>query len=184
MIPVSKRIIQIFCVFCTVLLLLICSLPVNSCKKNKEIQPPSIASFSPTNGSEGTVVIITGNLIWVKSAGSNNDYDNAHSVATDALGNVYITGYFSRIATFGDKTLISNNISEDVFIAKYNLDGNILWVKQAGGSDTDQGNSIAVNAAGTITICGLFRGTGTSTFGATPVIGNGNDDIFLWRIWQ
>jgi hypothetical protein len=126
----------------------------------------------------------SGSLIWVRSAGSSNDYDNAKSAATDASGNVYITGYFSRTATFGDRTLTSNNISRDIFVAKYNSDGNILWVKQAGGSDTDQGNSLAVNAAGNITVCGSFRGTGTSIFGGTPITGSGNDDIFLWRIWQ
>jgi hypothetical protein len=126
----------------------------------------------------------TGSLIWVKSAGSNNDYDNAKSVTIDAIGNVYITGYFTRTATFGNGTITSNNISRDVFVAKYNSDGNILWVKQAGGPDTDQGNSIVVNAENTIMVCGFFRGTGNSIFGTTPIIGSGNDDIFLWRIRQ
>jgi hypothetical protein len=126
----------------------------------------------------------SGNLIWVKSAGSNNDNDNARSVATDALGNAYITGFFARTASFGDKTLTSNDINPDVFVAKYNSDGNIMWVRQAGGTEIDSGNSIAVTAAGTVMISGFFRGTGTSIFGATPIIGSGNDDIFLWRIWQ
>jgi len=125
-----------------------------------------------------------GSLVWVKSAGSSNNSANARSVATDNSGNAYITGFFSRTATFEDRTLTSNDTYPDVFVAKYNHAGNIVWVKQAGGLSTDNGNSIAVNAAGTITVSGIFRGTGTSIFGATPIIGSGNDDMFLWRIWQ
>jgi len=125
-----------------------------------------------------------GSLIWVKSAGSINNSANARSVATDVSGNAYITGFFSRTATFEDITLTSNDTYPDVFVAKYNHEGNIVWVKQAGGPEIDHGNSITVNAAGTITISGYFRGTGTSIFGATPIIGSGNDDMFLWRIWQ
>ena len=93
----------------------------------------------------------------MKKAGSNNDYDNARSVITDASGNVYITGYFSRTATFEDRTLTSNNLSRDVFAVKYNSDGTLIWVKQAGGNDSDQGNSIAVSNAGTILVCRIFQ---------------------------
>ncbi len=127
----------------------------------------------------------SGNLIWVKSAGSN-DSDNANSVAIDNTGNVYITGYFSNNASFGDRTLTTDGINNDLFVAKFNSDGNIIWVKQAGGPGYDYGNSIAVNDAGTLTIGGYFKGTGTFTFGVTPFIGKGNEFeyIFLWRIWQ
>jgi hypothetical protein len=58
--PVSRKSIRILIVIGTVLLLVICLLSVNSCKKDKEIPSPSIAGFSPTNGIEGTVVPITG----------------------------------------------------------------------------------------------------------------------------
>lgn len=125
----------------------------------------------------------SGNLIWVKSAGSN-DVDKGNSVAVDNTGNVYITGYFSNNALFGDKTLTTNGINNDLFVAKFNSEGNINWVKQAGGPGFDYGNSIAVNGVGTLTIGGYFRGTGTFTFGVTSYTGKGNDYVFLWRIWQ
>jgi hypothetical protein len=127
---------------------------------------------------------LNGDLIWVKTAGSNNSYSNAKSVTTDAIGNIYITGHFTGTTIFQDKTLTSNDIGGDIFTAKYNSQGNLLWVKKAGGADTDRANSVAVNGSGIVTVCGFFRGTGTSIFGTTSIIGSGNDDIFLWRIFQ
>jgi hypothetical protein len=127
---------------------------------------------------------LNGDLIWVKTAGCNFNYSNAKSVTTDAVGNIYVTGYFTGTTIFQDKTLTSNDNGGDIFTAKYNSQGNLLWVKKAGGVDTDRANSIVVNGSGIVTICGFFRGTGTSTFGTSSIIGRGNDDIFLWRIFQ
>jgi len=122
-----------------------------------------------------------GGVSWAKSAGGT-DYDQAHSVAVDAVGNAYVTGYFTRTATFGDKSLTSDNNSRDIFVTKFNSAGDVLWAKQAGGADDDYGKSVSLDASGTIYITGSFRGT--VTFGSTTLLSSGNDDIYLWKIWQ
>ncbi|MEI6488974.1 MAG: T9SS type A sorting domain-containing protein [Bacteroidota bacterium] len=122
-----------------------------------------------------------GNVIWAKSAGGTS-YDNAHSIAVDAAGNAIITGYFgSSTITFGTTTL-TNNGGGDILIAKYDTNGNVVWAKSAGGTGSDTGSSIALDAAGTATITGYYF-SDTITFGATTLISNSNigggDNIFI-----
>ncbi len=124
----------------------------------------------------------TGEVLWVKQAGSSSNCSNARSVKTDDTGNIYVTGYFTG-PTFFDNTLMTSN-DRDVFVAKYDTDGDILWVKKAGGADYDNGESVDIDASNTVHVTGYVRGTGTSTFGATDLTGKGSDDIFIWKIFQ
>ena len=71
-----------------------------------------------------------GNQQWLKQFGSEN-YDEAFAIATDSKGNVYTSGW-----TFGD--LGGTNAGfYDVWVAKYNSDGNQQWLTQFGTSDYD-----------------------------------------------
>src|SRR5699024_5979449 len=48
-----------------------------------------------------------GQVIWAKSMGGN-DIDQGYSITSDAIGNIYSTGYFySNTAYFGNDTLLS-----------------------------------------------------------------------------
>jgi len=66
--------------------------------------------------------------------------------ATDAAGNVYVTGNFIGTAAFGNTTLTSTNFSTDIFVAKLSPGGQWLWAVLAGGNQTDEGTGIAVDA--------------------------------------
>ena len=123
----------------------------------------------------------SGEVLWAKSAGGT-DYDNALSVVVDEAGNAYVAGFFGSTATFGDKSLASNNNSRDIFVTKFNSAGSIVWAKQAGGADSDDGASLTLDAAGTLYITGSFKET--VTFGSTVLLSRGGDDIFLWKIRQ
>src|SRR6185436_9481891 len=73
---------------------------------------------------------------WAHNAGGTN-WDFGNDVATDRVGNVYVTGYFaSDSATFGNVTLENSGNApyEECFLAKYNSFGSLVWVKRAGGS--------------------------------------------------
>jgi hypothetical protein len=127
-----------------------------------------------------------GNVIWVKSVNGNGS-DFIESTITDAFGNIYITGYFnSNTITFDSVTLenadfnAENNLAEDIFIAKYDPDGKVLWAKIAGGLGEDLAKSIAADATGNLYITGWFR-KGDLRFGSLSLT-NMNDefwDIFL-----
>ncbi|MCD6366418.1 MAG: hypothetical protein J7L46_02640 [Bacteroidales bacterium] len=107
----------------------------------------------------------SGQVLWVISAGGFGD-DRGLSVKTDLSGNSYVTGYFYATADFGTQTLTSAG-GQDVFIAKYDASGNLIWVVQAGGSGLDIGNNITLENNGNLIITGQF--VGTSTFGTTTI---------------
>ncbi len=98
---------------------------------------------------------LNGNLLWAKSAGGNAD-DKALTVTYDNFGNMYIAGLFNDTATFGGTTTIYGAGGNDVFIAKYDPNGDLQWVHQAGGPGRDEAKSIKCDASGNIYICGMY----------------------------
>jgi hypothetical protein len=56
-------------------------------------------------------------------------YVYPYRIATDAQGNVYVTGYFYSYATFGTTIFYSySGANADMFVAKYNAAGQLQWV--------------------------------------------------------
>jgi hypothetical protein len=120
------------------------------------------------------------NWLWAISAGQTGD-DVSYSVATDKNGNVYITGYFkSSTISFGNITLF-NTGNADIFVVKYDINGNVIWARSAGGTDEDVSYSIATDNSGNVYITGYFR-SNSITFGANVLTNSNTDgsaDIFL-----
>ena len=57
------------------------------------------------------------------------------AVATDASGNVFVTGYFRGTATFGSTVLSSAGPDIDIFVAKYvPTTGTWAWAQRGGGT--------------------------------------------------
>ncbi|RFS18434.1 Ig-like domain repeat protein [Emticicia sp. C21] len=117
-----------------------------------------------------------------QSAGiSSGSSTYAESVATDALGNVYKTGYFKEIVNFGTTTLTSVG-GEDIFLVKYNASGTVLWAKRAGGTGNDQGVNVAVSGS-YVYIVGIFFNTANfntpSASGSNEIISAGSSDAFV-----
>lgn len=117
----------------------------------------------------------SGNLIWVKQAGSSGD-DEGSSITTDNANNVLITGSFVGIAAFENTAMISNGGS-DIFIAKYDSSGNLLWVKQAGSPSFDRGYSITTDNSDNVYVTGYFKGK--AGFGGTSITTYGDRDVFV-----
>jgi hypothetical protein len=66
----------------------------------------------------------TGQIKWVTYAG----YD-AIDVVADSMGNCYVGGFIRDSAWF-DTTLIISSNNHGMFLAKYNTNGKLLWVKK------------------------------------------------------
>jgi hypothetical protein len=100
---------------------------------------------------------VSGNLLWARSAGGI-DYEKSTSVAYDNSGNVYICGLYCGIVTFGGSTTINCTSSgvADIFIAKYDANGNFQWVQHAGSNGRDEAKSIKCDAAGNVYVTGMY----------------------------
>ena len=102
------------------------------------------------------------NLVWAKNMGGTA-VDRAHSVAVDAFGNVYTTGFFDSTADFdpgpGTAYLTAEKFG-NWFVSKLDAAGNFVWAKQVGGTHDDViSYSIALDVAGNIYTTGYFSGT-------------------------
>ena len=156
---------------------------------------PGIGTFNLTSFG-GTDIYIskidpTGNFIWAKSIGDSGE-DRGHSIATDATGNVYTTGYFKGVSTDFDPgpglfPLPSVGIGTDVFILKLDAAGNFIWAKSIEGTtnSTDFGNSINIGSNGYVYTTGNFQGTsdfdpGAGVFNLTSQSGASN--VFLSKL--
>jgi hypothetical protein len=116
-------------------------------------------------------------VLWAKNTGGTSD-NLASSVAVDTSGNAYLTGCFKgSTITFGSDTLTNDGLF-DIFLAKYDAGGNVLWAKSAGGTSNDFGNSVSVDAFGDAYLTGQFSSSAI-TFGNYTLTNAGGGDIFL-----
>ena len=84
----------------------------------------------------------TGNEVWTRQFGTLGQ-DYSFSQAVDADGNVYVTGY-----TDGALSGQTSAGSFDVFVRKYDADGNEVWTRQFGGASYDLGYAVSVDSSG------------------------------------
>src|SRR6266446_1063607 len=110
-----------------------------------------------------------GNLVWVRQAGSAVGVlaDIGNGITLDSKDNVCVTGTFTGKATFGNVILQGIGVAPDIFVAKYDSAGNLLWARREGGDGPDNGHGVGVDASDYIYIAGQFLGTvsfGTNVF--------------------
>jgi hypothetical protein len=159
--------------FCTIALLLI----------NEKIMKKLLLSISFLIGAS---TLFAQNFTWAKNMGGTS-LDNGLSVAVDASGNVYTTGYFQGTADFDPGAGVSNLTSfggTDIFISKLNSAGNFVWAKQMGGTNYDYARSVAVSSTGNVYLTGHFVGQadfdpGAGTFNLTS---SGFDEAFVCKL--
>lgn len=122
-----------------------------------------------------------GSIMWAQSIGGNGD-DFDPCVSCDNLGSVYLAGRFaSEEMTLGNFNLFDVNDSSDlsdIFIAKYDSTGNVIWAKSAGGVYGDFAVSIISRTISDIVITGGF-GSPTLSFDNSTILNKGNEDVFL-----
>ena len=88
--------------------------------------------------------------------------------AMDSQGNVYAAGIYSGTITVGSTTVTWAGGNADGFLAKYDNDGNPIWVKSFGGAADDVAIDVAVDANDNLYITGYFQGAGALAFDADP----------------
>lgn len=109
----------------------------------------------------------TGTKLWTKQWGSAG-YDEPQNLAIDSKGNVLVTG-----VTDGN---LDGNINAgwfDIFLVKFDGNGEKQWSKQLGGTSYDSADNIAIDADGNAYIIGSL------TTVTDPNINTGTTKIIL-----
>ncbi len=91
-----------------------------------------------------------GNQLWSTQFGTA-EIENSWAIANDG-SNIYVVG-----ETSGDLAN-TNQGGRDVYLAKFDSDGNQLWLKQFGSSSFDQPFSVNIDSGGNIYISGYTGG--------------------------
>jgi len=118
----------------------------------------------------------TGAHRWSRRFGNFSD-DRGYSVATDAGGFVVAAGRFRFMASFGGPIIDTHTYFNDIFVAKYDTNGNHVWSRGFGDTSTSvDGIAVTTDASGGIFLTGAF--TGTTDFGGGPLTSS-ESDVFL-----
>lgn len=124
----------------------------------------------------------SGNVIWAKSeGGQRREYSG--KILLDANENIYVLGAFTSPYLTIETTTLTNasqlNIppypfqpNSDIFIAKYNPMGNLLWATSAGGISDDYGSKMEIDPLGNVYVTGHFESDSIS-FGTSTLINDG-----------
>ena len=107
------------------------------------------------NGSYDTFISkfnSDGDKQWSKLLGTSY-WEFGQDISVGSDGSIYLTG-----STEGDLDGEVNNGSGDIFISKFNSDGDKEWTKLLGTSEDDEGQAITIDNKGFIYVLGETRG--------------------------
>ena len=153
---------------------------------------PGLDVFNLTSAGGSDIFILkldtSSNFIWAKAIGSAGD-DNAEKFTLDHSGNLVICGAFSGTVDFDVSSSIHNLTSigaTDVYILKWNGDGNYVWAGRFGSTSGEIISAISVDSENDIYATGEFYGTvdfdpGTSTYNLNTTGFNGNIFVLKWN---
>lgn len=110
----------------------------------------------------------SGTRLWTRLFGSP-EIDQAWAICCDASGNVFVTGYCQ-----GSIEGHPYHANGDLFLAKYDTNGNRLWLRQWGTVNAEHGYSLATADDGSVYVSGYTTG---SLYGPQM----GGRDVFLAR---
>jgi len=106
----------------------------------------------------------SGNELWTKRIGGNNPSgytENLKGKVIDKNNNcIYLSGQFYGSLTIDSYTISGSPGSLDMFLAKFDLNGNCLWLKKAGSAAEDLLGTVAVDPSGNVYWTGDFLWTG------------------------
>ncbi|HOS49029.1 MAG TPA: SBBP repeat-containing protein, partial [Bacteroidia bacterium] len=147
---------------------------------------PSInfGSFTLTNQGYGDNFLVkydsNGSVLWAKSSGGSQ-YEETSTVKVDHAGNVIVAGYFYSSSINIDGVVLNNSGDEDIFIAKFNSGGTLLWAKKFGGTMLDEPRQLEVDDNDNIYMAGSFASYSLN-FGIAMLVTNGDYDAFLLKL--
>jgi len=124
-----------------------------------------------------------GNLLWTKTLGGSGR-ETLSKVLTDNMGNIYVIGTFEGVADFDPSltvyTLTATANLLDVFFAKYDSLGNLIWAKNLSCNQLSEVTAAALDNSGNLFLSGNFLGTlNVDPLVATTTLTTGSKDVFF-----
>jgi hypothetical protein len=122
---------------------------------------------------------------WQRAIALTQDGGNSSqttSTATNAAGEVFITGTFYNSIKLGTITLTSPaRYSIDMFVAKWSpVTNSFVWAVQAGGPGADNARGLAVQG-NSVYVSGSYNSAG-ATFGSIKMTSFGGSDAFVAKL--
>jgi hypothetical protein len=114
-----------------------------------------------------------GQLRWAKAFQGTLKSWGGH-LRVDAAGDLIMDGETTGTVDFGGGPLVGSPTVNDVFVAKFDADGNYLWAKRLTG---DWGGGAVPDADGNIYFAGAF--SRPIDLGGGPLVSAGSTDVFL-----
>jgi len=144
-----------------------------------------VIAYAGSDNASATVwnfhIDVPEKLAWAKKSGGAN-VDVSQGVAVLPDGSAVVTGYFQGTATFGPGEPTQVDFTSyglyDIFVARYNRYGDLVWAKQAGDLGEDLGTAVAALPDGSVVVTGSFQGT-ADFGGANLITDSATSDIFL-----
>jgi hypothetical protein len=116
----------------------------------------------------------------------NTGQESSGAVVADVAGNIHVTGSFENTVDFDPGAGVTNLTSagsKDIFVAKYDPTGSLVFAFGLGSTSVDFGLDLAIDASGNIYVTGRFAGTVDFDPGAgvTNLTSAGDRDAFVAR---
>lgn len=116
---------------------------------------------------------------WARSGLAAGD-EQATGVSTDPQGNSYVVGRFASpsvtVTTSSGPTTLTNFGAGDVFLAKYDPTGALVWIQNFGGTGNDYPWRVSACGNGLIAVVGNYYSP-SITFGTNPPLVNSGSGI-------
>jgi hypothetical protein len=124
------------------------------------------------------------NLIWVQTWGGTND-ETGNGVTTDSAGDIYIVGRYQGTVDFNpgvgvDSRTSNAGVANNIFLSKYDSNGNYRWTKTFGGTLGCEGYSVCYDSDGFVYAVGDFQGSFDFDPGAGTDIHTNNGFFDAW----
>lgn len=138
-----------------------------------------------------------GDFIWAFNTGVadiwincfERDYTKGYrgsDIVVDAFGNIISTGKFNNKQDLNptSDTFNLQAIKSDVYVTKFNLNGDFIWAKQFAGNAYAAPSNVVADNLGNIFITGSFNGTVDFDPGLTEskLIAHIGSDIFITKL--
>lgn len=119
-----------------------------------------------------------GTRLWATRAGHLGN-TRAMKIAVADDQTVFLSGFYDNQTIIGPDVLQANTFDRDVFLARFDLVGQPVWARKAGGVFDEEVTGLALDGQGNIFLTGYLVGVMNLDGGISIQSQNGNPDFYL-----